>query len=77
MSYKLLDVVTTLIDLPEKGIAACTMGTIVDLYANGEVEVEFANERGETLAMLAFAPDQIQLARPPSAAQPPDTPAQP
>jgi hypothetical protein len=76
VSHKLLDVVTTLVDMPKEGIAAGTTGTIVDLYADGEVEVEFANERGETLAMLTFAPDQIQL-RPPSAAQSPETPAQP
>ena len=64
MSYKVLDVVKTRIDLPADGIAAGTVGTVVDLYADGELEVEFANDRGETLALVAMAPDQLQSAHP-------------
>lgn len=64
MSYKVLDVVKTRVDLPTNGISAGTVGTVVDLYADGEMEVEFANDRGETLALVAMAPGQLQLAHP-------------
>lgn len=64
MTYKVLDVVKTRVDLPGDGIAAGTVGTVVDLYTDGEMEVEFANDRGETLALVAMAPGQLQLVQP-------------
>ncbi len=64
MAYKILDVVKTRVALPGDGIAAGTVGTVVDLYADGDMEVEFANDRGETLALVAMAPGQLQLAHP-------------
>ncbi len=51
MKYRLLEVVELLRDLPEYGLHAGSIGAIVEVYADDCYEVEFANERGETLAL--------------------------
>jgi hypothetical protein len=43
VDYKLSDAVKILAELPGDGIAVVTAGTVVDLYADGEVDLEVAN----------------------------------
>lgn len=61
MAYKLFDVVTATKALPESGISAGMTGAIVDVYPDGEVEVEFCNKDGEAIAMLPMQLSQIAL----------------
>ena len=64
--FKLFDTVKTIKALPEVGIAADTVGTIVEVYDQPyrAYEVEFANEHGETIAMLALTAEQVVLDKP-------------
>jgi hypothetical protein len=59
MTPKLFDVIKLLVDLPEVDIKAGEIGTIVEEYDDLAYEVEFANSDGETLALLALAPDKF------------------
>ncbi len=59
-TFKLLDVVTLLEDLPARGLRRGQVGTIVDILANGQAfEVEFADQKGRTLESLGLRPDQL------------------
>ena len=51
---ELLDIVALLIDVPEKYLVKGQVGTIVELHKNNFYEVEFCNNDGETIAMLAI-----------------------
>jgi hypothetical protein len=59
MTPKLFDVIKLLVDLPEVDIKAGEIGTIVEEYDDLAYEVELANSDGETLALLALAPDKF------------------
>lgn len=59
MTYKLYDEVTAAKALPDLGISAGMAGVIVDVYLDGEVEVEFCNATGETLALVPLKSSQI------------------
>ena len=61
--FKELDSVKTLQALPAKGIAAATVGTIVEVFdkPSRAYMVEFADDDGETLAMPTLRADQIEL----------------
>ncbi|OAM28387.1 MULTISPECIES: DUF4926 domain-containing protein [Eikenella] len=52
--YRLLDVVRLKRDWREHGLRAGSIGTVVDVYGRDAYEVEFANQRGETLALLVL-----------------------
>ncbi|MBH5328672.1 DUF4926 domain-containing protein [Eikenella sp. S3360] len=52
--YRLLDVVRLKRNVPEHGLRAGSIGTVVEVYGQDAYEVEFANERGETLALLVL-----------------------
>ncbi|MBX3063239.1 MAG: DUF4926 domain-containing protein [Anaerolineae bacterium] len=56
---KLLDVVALTEDLPERGLRRGQVGTVVEILADGVFEVEFADSRGVTYAMLALHADQL------------------
>lgn len=61
MTYKLHDEVTAVKALPDLGISAGMTGVVVDVYPDGEVEVEFCNAAGETLALVPLKSSQIAL----------------
>lgn len=61
MIYKLYDEVTAVKALPDIGISAGMAGVVVDVYPDGEVEVEFCNATGETLALVPLNASQIAL----------------
>ena len=51
---KLHDVVALLRELPKYQLPRGQVGTIVETYKSGRFEVEFANEQGETLALVTL-----------------------
>jgi hypothetical protein len=52
-------VVALLEDLPEHGLVRGQVGTVVESWAPGVYEVEFADESGTTFAMVALKPEQM------------------
>lgn len=61
-NFKLFDVVALTADLPEEKLASGQVGTIVEIYNDGEAfEVEFVNVKGETYGLLTLYPEQLML----------------
>ncbi|QXH53464.1 DUF4926 domain-containing protein [Pseudomonas fakonensis] len=62
MGYLQFDVVMLLDDFPEEGLRAGDSGTVIDIYSTPVegYEVEFCDEQGRTLALLALSSDQIR-----------------
>ncbi|MGI8469318.1 MAG: DUF4926 domain-containing protein [Pyrinomonadaceae bacterium] len=61
-NFKLFDVVALTADLPEKNLWSGQVGTIVEVYNDGEAfEVEFADKNGHTYGLLTLSPEQIML----------------
>ena len=58
---ELFDVIELLVDLPEEEVNAGELGTIVEKYDDRAYEVEFANDEGETLALLALTPEKFSV----------------
>ena len=52
-------VVALLEDLPEHRLVRGQVGTVVESWATGVYEVEFADESGKTFAMVALKPEQM------------------
>ena len=63
MNFELLEVVCATTDFPHFGIRSGDVGTVVEVYGEGEYEVEFCNERGETRAVFALSESQLRPAR--------------
>jgi len=63
MRFKEFDVVELIVDFPEYGLKAGSLGTIVDIYSDGEYEIEITTAEGDTLDCVAVTPDQIREAR--------------
>ncbi len=53
MAFNEFDVVVATTSFSDFGIKAGDVGAIVEVYDDGEYEVEFCNENGETVAMFA------------------------
>lgn len=51
---KYLDVVTLKEARPDLGLEKGAKGTVLEVYNLNRVEVEFSNERGETLILASF-----------------------
>jgi hypothetical protein len=54
-------VVALLEDLPGEGLVRGQVGTVVDDWAPGVYEVEFADNNGRTYAMVALRAEQLML----------------
>ena len=52
-------VVALLEDLPEEGLVRGQVGTVVEDWALGVYEVEFADDNGRTYAMVALKAEQL------------------
>ncbi len=64
MTFALLESVVLKRDLPEHGLRAGDLGTIVELYGSEGVEVEFVQASGQTKALLTLrAADLRSVAR--------------
>ncbi len=53
------DVVELTVDIPDRGLRAGMQGTIVLNHNNEAYEVEFTDEAGSTLDLLALHPEQF------------------
>ena len=61
---KELESVVLTTDLPEHGLSAGDVGTIVLVHGSEGYEVEFVTLEGETLAVLSLRPDQLRAVEP-------------
>ena len=57
---KELETVVLTAELPEHGLKAGDLGTVVLVHTRGDYEVEFMTLDGETVAVVSLAPDQIR-----------------
>lgn len=61
-NFKLFDVVALTADLLEENLLSGQVGTIVEVYNDGEAfEVEFVNVKGETYNLLTLYPKQLMI----------------
>lgn len=58
-TIKLLDIVALLEAIPEHHLVRGSVGTVVDVYPNGDYEVEFSDNTGEAYALLSINPQQL------------------
>lgn len=59
-----LDSVVLVRNLPEHGLEAGDVGTVVYVYGEGEgYEVEFVGGEGETVAVITLGPEDIRPMR--------------
>lgn len=61
MGIKELDIVALLKPLPEHHLGKGTIGTIVHVYNQDNYEVEFADLKGQTYALLTLSAHDILL----------------
>jgi hypothetical protein len=55
-----LNTIVLTTDLPEHGLQAGDLGTVVLIHTHGGYEVEFVTLDGETLAVVSLSPDQVR-----------------
>lgn len=62
VGYSLFDEVVLLEDLPDDGLRAGMVGTIIEVYSSPTraYEVEFCDAVGLTIALLALLPEQFR-----------------
>ena len=59
---EMFDSVALIEDLPDEGLVCGNMGSIVEIYNDGEAyEIEFVNGEGQTYGLLALRPKQFIL----------------
>jgi hypothetical protein len=58
----LYDIVELVADMPEEGLSAGAVGTVVHIFdkPNLAYEVEFTDDGGKTIAQVPLTPDQIR-----------------
>lgn len=54
MKFKLLECVVLAHDIPDHGLRAGDLGTIVEIYPQSGVEVEFVTGSGDTRALVTL-----------------------
>ena len=57
---KELDTIVLTSDLPELGLRAGDLGTVVLVYKHAGYEVEFVTLDGETVAVISLTPEQVR-----------------
>ncbi len=57
----ILDVVSLMVDLPERGLVRGQVGTVVESLAPDVFEVEFSDDEGKTYAILALPGEQLMI----------------
>ena len=56
---KMLDVVALLRELPEEGLQVGQVGTVVEIFNEHAIEVEFTDKQGRTIALLTLDPNDL------------------
>jgi hypothetical protein len=60
MKFEKLECVVLAIDIAKHGLRAGDLGTIVELYPDGGIEVEFVRGSGTTQALLTLTSKDIR-----------------
>jgi len=60
MSFKTLDTVVLERDLPEHALRKGDLGTVVHVYENGGLEVEFVTAAGQTEALVTLRDSDVR-----------------
>lgn len=60
MSFKTLDTVVVVADLPSFGLKRGDIGAVVQVYSADAVEVEFVTASGHTQAVVTLGTDQLR-----------------
>jgi hypothetical protein len=61
MKYELFEVVLLAREIPEHGLTAGHLGTVVETYpATDGLEVEFVDDEGETIAVLTLEDNDVR-----------------
>lgn len=60
MRFRQFDTAVLQADLPEHGLMAGDVGTVVEVYDDEGVEVEFVLPSGDTLAVLTLSTDTVR-----------------
>lgn len=63
MLYKLFEQVVLRHDLPEHGLRAGDVGTVVETYEPDGLEVEFMSASGETQAIVTLSETDVRKGR--------------
>ena len=58
---QLLDVVALTVDLPEESLLRGQVGTVVEVFPDGQYEVEFSDDEGRTYALVALTAEQLMI----------------
>lgn len=61
--FRELDPVILMRDMPEAGLRAGDLGTVVQLYPSGALEVEFVTASGHTQALLTLSIGDVRVAQ--------------
>jgi hypothetical protein len=57
-----LDRIALLRDLPDANLRAGDPGTVVHVYRDGKIEVEFVDREGYTVGLITLAPEEVRIA---------------
>ena len=60
MTLRDLDSVVLARDLPDQGLRAGDLGTVVHVYPRGGVEVEFMTASGDTVAVVTLTTEDVR-----------------
>lgn len=60
MTYRALDTVVLVTDLPEHDLVAGDMGAIVEVYDQEHLDVEFVDVSGHTWAVVTLRGDDVR-----------------
>jgi hypothetical protein len=62
MAQQLFQEVVLTTDVPEHGLRSGDMGTVVHVYPNGGLEVEFFTASGKTRAVVTLKEGEVRMA---------------
>jgi hypothetical protein len=60
MAFSILETVVLIRDLPAHGLRAGDLGAVVEVYADGGVEVEFVRASGQTKALVTLKTSDLR-----------------
>ena len=60
MSFEMLEPVVLTRDIPKHGLCLGDLGTVVETYEPGGLEVEFVSAAGETRAVLTLTTQDVR-----------------
>lgn len=63
MNFKLLETVVLARDVPEHGLQAGDLGTVVEVYESDGLEIEFLTADGRTQAVLTLEVEDVREVR--------------